>query len=139
MLFCYGDRFDLFAENASLTGGGRKCDGFTGKNGLTVDRTYINKDESAVLRHESAIRIGPCNFYFQLPQGAVGEEVVDQGEDGGDGGVSMDVDKDAEQGKNGAAATNAPAPVQKEKKASTKRTGTTYADMVMQVKYPGSA
>lgn len=100
---------------------------------MTVDRTYINKDESAVLRHESAIRIGPCNFYFQLPQGAVGEEVVDQGEDGGDGAVSMDVDKDAEQGKSGAAVTNASAPVQKEKKA-TKRTGITYADMVMQVK-----
>jgi hypothetical protein len=37
------------------------------KNGLVVDRRFVGKGSVAPLAHRSAIKFGPCAFYFLLP------------------------------------------------------------------------
>lgn len=101
---------------------------------MTVDKTHFGKDESASLRDESALRIGPCNMYFQLPQAAPdadaddNEEIDDDAMNESDGeGAPLKAAAPAVQ-----AALTKPAPKER-KRRSADRNGATYADLVYQV------
>lgn len=62
---------------------------------MVVDKIHYNKDEHALLKDKSAIRVGPVNFYFHLPPQVEGGE-EEEGEDGGeeDSGGDDEMDGD---------------------------------------------
>jgi hypothetical protein len=70
---------------------------------MVVDKRHYTKQEHAFLRNQSAIRLGPCSFYFQLPVAAEdGDEGEENDSDDGSGydrtrsGDAMDEDDDDE-------------------------------------------
>ena len=101
---------------------------------MVVDKAHYTKSEYAFLRDNSAIRLGPCSFYFHLPPQAEPQESDsdDESRGGGQeaaGGTLFDSSADEDEG--GSAFQQAPPVV---KPAGGNNKGSTYVDLVNAVR-----